>query len=173
MQGTFPASENVSSWLTQYQAPTPRVELGKILLAQNLANSLIDISDGLLQDAGHIAEQSQKTLLIDLDQLPLAPGLPMSRFSSLDAASAGDDYELLFSAPSERRKALELLSGKDLFPKLSRIGSVQTKEQHCPIRISEVDQTGRRTYRPLSEVAAKSGFQHFQSEKAVDHDEER
>jgi thiamine-monophosphate kinase len=63
---------------------------------------MIDVSDGLATDAGHIARASGVTLELSLAALPLAPGVAPEF-----AATAGDDYELLFTIRPERRAAAE------------------------------------------------------------------
>jgi len=68
-----------------------RVEEGKRLA--HVATAMLDISDGLARDAGHIAERSGVHLAIELERVPLAPG------AELDDAGFGEDYELLATTP--------------------------------------------------------------------------
>ncbi len=78
--------------LARYLHPVPRIAEGQALAP--LATAMMDISDGLLIDAQRLAAASGIALTVDLDAIPLAlPG------PALDAASAGDDYELLFTLP--------------------------------------------------------------------------
>jgi thiamine-monophosphate kinase len=68
--------------------PVPdRVEVGKRLAA--VATAMLDLSDGLGRDAGHIAERSGVRLAIELERVPLAPG------AELGDVGFGEDYELL------------------------------------------------------------------------------
>lgn len=86
--------------------PVPRLAAGRTL-AQNGATAMIDISDGLGADAGHLARQSQIALRIDAGSLPLAEGVEaIAAAAGLGpielAASGGEDYELLATLPPER-----------------------------------------------------------------------
>jgi thiamine-monophosphate kinase len=75
---------------------TPRVRQA-IALARKLGpnlHAMIDISDGLGRDASHIAEMSRVRIEIDAERIPKHE----SRIAWRDAASRGEDYELLFTA---------------------------------------------------------------------------
>ena len=75
----------------QLLRPPLRVEEGR-RLAQ-VAHAMLDISDGLGPDAGHIAERSGCRVVIDLDRVPLAPG------ATIEDLEFGEDYELLAATP--------------------------------------------------------------------------
>lgn len=85
----------------KYDLPEPRVDMGKDILS--FATSCIDISDGLLSEAQHLAKNSGVTVTIFADDVPISreaqalfrdkPGMKKDIFT------AGDDYELLFTIP--------------------------------------------------------------------------
>ncbi|OLF36779.1 thiamine-phosphate kinase [Psychrobacter sp. Cmf 22.2] len=81
--------------------PTPRITLGAAL-TQIGATAMIDISDGLYQDLGHICEQSAVGMRIDLEQLPTSQPLASVDLSErlLCQLAGGDDYELAFTLPA-------------------------------------------------------------------------
>lgn len=86
----------VKAWLE----PEARISAGLALAP--IATSAIDVSDGLLQDAGHIAEASNVRAVIELDRVPLAENAEeLAAAFGLDArthaVAAGDDYELVFT----------------------------------------------------------------------------
>jgi thiamine-monophosphate kinase len=103
----------------RYRRPQPRLAAGAALAP--LAHAMMDISDGLLIDAGRMAEASGLAVTIDLGLIPLSDALVAAtgedRAARLDAATAGDDYELLFAAPATF--APSLLAGD---PPLTRVG---------------------------------------------------
>ena len=107
----------------RYRAPRPRIEAG--LRLAPLVNAMMDVSDGLLIDAARMGHASGLGVTIELDAVPLSEAfiaaLGDGREARLRAATAGDDYELLFVAPAEA--AAEILRiGEELGLPLSRIG---------------------------------------------------
>jgi thiamine-monophosphate kinase len=87
--------------LERYRRPVPRLVAGRAIAP--LVHAMADVSDGLLIDAGRIAAASGLAVAIDLDAVPLSADLRNvagdDRPARLAAATAGDDYELLFAAP--------------------------------------------------------------------------
>lgn len=104
--------------------PVARVELGRKLI--DLAHSVIDISDGLVADLGHIIECSNVAATININEVAcsriLKKYLPLPIAVSCLLAG-GDDYELCFTASGEKQKEIEELSPKLAIP-LTRIGKI-------------------------------------------------
>lgn len=87
--------------LERYNRPRARIELGLQLLGT--ATSAIDISDGLLADAGHIAAAGGVGIRLEPDLLPISAALASHRNREAIlkwALSGGDDYELCFTLPA-------------------------------------------------------------------------
>lgn len=126
--------------------PTPRCELGQSL--RGLASSMIDISDGLAQDLGHILKASGVGATLYLDQLPLDPALqvlaPEQRWQY--ALAGGDDYELCFTLSKDNYQRLCQLNPTTPF---TIIGSIQAE---FGLRL---EYQGQPQSLPLS------GYQHF------------
>jgi thiamine-monophosphate kinase len=104
MDGHWPGhGQHREYLLSRFYRPTARIELGQSL--RQLATSAIDISDGLLADAGHICEQSKVGIKLDSSKLPLSPALasvPDQEQGKTWALAGGDDYELLFTVPADK-----------------------------------------------------------------------
>ena len=107
----------------RYRTPTPRLDAGQKLAP--LVSAMMDVSDGLLIDAARMAEASGSAVSIDLADVPLSEALRSAcgtgQAARLAAATAGDDYELLFAAAPEQAPALLALS-KALGLPFTRIG---------------------------------------------------
>lgn len=81
---------------------TPRCREGRWLARHRFAHAMIDVSDGLLLDAARLADASDVSVQIDPTAVPLRnPSLPIER-----ALGDGEDYELLFAVPDDRKENL-------------------------------------------------------------------
>ncbi|MEZ5503908.1 MAG: thiamine-phosphate kinase [Halioglobus sp.] len=117
LQGQWrPAPAHARFLLARFNRPADRIDLGRHLLGR--ATAAIDVSDGLLADAGHIAAASGVRISLDSDLLPLSPALSShgNRETTLQwALTGGDDYELCFCLPP----------GEPAPPGCTRIGWVE------------------------------------------------
>lgn len=109
--------------------PRARCELGQELGLRRLATAMLDLSDGLMGDLGHLLRASGCGARIELEKLPLSGSFRRALKSDpslLDLAiGAGEDYELLFTARSADRQRLEELAIELKLP-LLRIGCITT-----------------------------------------------
>ena len=116
----------VAEILPRLHRPTPRVALGQLL--HGMASAVIDISDGLLADLGHILKASGVGARLELEALPVSAAVQSITATgdwSLPLA-AGDDYELCFTVAPEREAELqEKLAGLDVT--VTRIGQIEAE----------------------------------------------
>ncbi len=115
--------------IKSYRVPNPRVKLGVTLLQDEISITALDVSDGLMADAGHIAKESGLQGRIFADAVPLSPAFKALYQSTPEeglktAVTGGDDYELLFTAPPSERATIENLSLQLALP-ITRIGITQ------------------------------------------------
>ena len=131
-----------STYIARYRVPEPRTKLGPRL--RGLATAALDVSDGLIADLAHIADQSQVHIAIDAARIPRG-----STLSPAEAAVAGDDYEIAFTAPRAKR-AKVLAAAKAARTPVTEIGFVMPGRG-----IALLDPGGK----PVA--LKKSGWRHF------------
>lgn len=145
-------SGQFSDLADRYRLPVPRVALGPRLAG--VASAALDVSDGLLQDAGHLASRSGCRITIDAPTVPLSPSVAALVSDDPDlfaqVLQGGDDYELLFTAPAEAAGTVEAV-GRDAGISVTRIGRVQSGTG-----VEVLDRNGD----PLDGLAAR-GWRHF------------
>lgn len=160
----LPSATLTKAALRAFHRPQPPIALGQQLIG--IASSMIDVSDGLLQDARHLAEQSQVAISINLPKLTqhwnrswlqaiqtIAPPL----WQKIQC-SGGDDYQLLFSAPAHATRRL-LSRAKGLKIPVTHIGEVIARHQKGQILI--VNENGEN----LQGKGLLKGYQHFGADR--------
>ncbi len=115
--------------LRAHLEPRPQVELGRLLAREGMARAMIDVSDGLLQDLGHICRESGAGADIDSSLLPLSGALSRAAESAgadpLEwALRGGEDYVLLFCVPPELEQPARTASRDELGIELHTIGEI-------------------------------------------------
>jgi len=133
--------------------PQPRVAAGVALAEAGLASAMIDVSDGVLADLGHICELSGTGARLDLGGLPLSPEYRAACGADpfALALSGGEDYELLFCSPRDRRAEVEALFQQIGLP-VSLLGEITAGNQ------VELFTPAGNPY-----TLARRGFDHFGS----------
>jgi thiamine-monophosphate kinase len=125
LEGRLAGSGANRAWLVgRFLRPEPRVGVGQRL--RGLASSCIDVSDGLAQDLGHLARASGVAAVVSAESLPLSRSLYAlvgEREAQRLALGGGDDYELLFTVPPQRRERLAGLTGAGM-PACHCIGEI-------------------------------------------------
>jgi thiamine-monophosphate kinase len=140
--------------LQRHQDPEARMGLGRALAEAAIPSAMIDLSDGVLSDLGHILEASGVGAQVEAASLPLSESFrqALAADSSLMdlALAGGEDYELLFTVSPEREKDLAKIEGKAGLP-LTRVGTVTSPDHGLTVK----NRYGRE-YRPQ-----RRGYNHF------------
>lgn len=123
------AKKDKSYLLSRHYKPIPRIELGQKLLENKLANAAIDISDGFLADLNHICHNSNLNAIINQSQIPIsAPAKSILEnnddITIANLISAGDDYELIFTASPTNKKQIINIS-KSINVPITQIGTLE------------------------------------------------
>ena len=125
LQDKFPLDDGYIEYcLHALHTPQPRVGLG--LALRSIANSAIDISDGLLSDLGHILKASNVGAEVHLKQLPVSVFISQhlhEKQIQQYVLAGGDDYELCFTAPVGLREKIHSV-GRELNLTLTHIGRI-------------------------------------------------
>ncbi|MBL0171818.1 MAG: thiamine-phosphate kinase [Gemmatimonadaceae bacterium] len=150
------AGQTPSPWArSRFVAPAPRLAEGAALAAAG-AHAMLDISDGLVADARHLAAASGVRVRIDASQVPTGEGIDPSA-----ALSSGEEYELLAALPPEAAKRLLAeWPGRFSVP-LTVIGAVTSTEAGGSVAVEISD--GVTDSRPNTDprVEFDSGHDHF------------
>ena len=117
----------------RYRLPRPRLALGRRLAG--IASAGMDVSDGLVQDLGHICRASGVAAEIDAADVPLSP--PARAAGMLERClTGGDDYELLLAVPPAREPALREQAAAAGIP-VTRIGRFLAGAPRVTVRAAD------------------------------------
>jgi thiamine-monophosphate kinase len=123
------ADQGLAGCVERFLRPDPRVRLGLLLGRNRVASSCVDLSDGLADGVRQMASASGVGVEIDAGQVPV-PDAARRWFERegrdpVEAAlSGGEDYELLFTVPARKRRALEAVVRLSPGAACTRIGTV-------------------------------------------------
>lgn len=138
-----------------FARPRPRIDEARCLVEHELVDALIDVSDGIAGDAGHIAAASGVRITLDVAAIPVAPAAvaALGEEAALDAAlHGGEDYELCFVTDPGAVDAAYFARKHGLL--LTRVGRVSEGEG---VWLREPDGSTRRVTR--------GGFDHWGVER--------
>lgn len=133
--------------------PVPRTGLGLALAESGLVSAMIDVSDGVLADYGHIAQRSGKGGVLYLERLPTSASFLRHAAECPDfphqlVLSGGEDYELAFTTGPENREKIESIA------------------KNCGVRVTPV---GIVTSFPGMEVRMEDGSRHIPRNPGFTH----
>jgi thiamine-monophosphate kinase len=147
------SDEAQASCIERFLRPEPRMRVGRLLARSGVVTSCIDLSDGLADAVEQVAAASRAGAIIEADAIPV-PAIAQAVLGVraggwLEAAIAGgEDYELLFTSPPRRRRALSGVLQHAQGVACTKIGRV-TRDRRLVLRRGAVDE------------ALPAGFAHF------------
>tara|TARA_B100001027_G_scaffold187011_1_gene139645 strand:- start:37 stop:996 length:960 start_codon:yes stop_codon:yes gene_type:complete len=129
-----------SYFVKKYYLPNLQLKLTKKLL--NLANSSIDLSDGLIDDLGKMINNQNLSYTLIEKKIPISNNLlkiiKMKKIKKIKLVSNGDDYQILFTASKDKSRIIAKTS-KNLRIKISKIGKICSNKKSSMI----VDEKGK------------------------------
>ena len=154
------AEKEAQDVLMAHLTPTPRLQEGRVIGGTRAATAMLDISDGLANDIGHICEMSKVGVHIDGGRLPIseatiAVAAQVGQDPLRMALFGGEDYELLFTAPIDRAQQLALAVERETGTTVTDVGEI--------VALSE----GRTLVLPNGVVVplVQEGWDHFKRAK--------
>lgn len=144
--------------LTRHFTPTPRLAEAGVIARSRQATAMIDLSDGLSSDIGHICEQSGVGVRLWAEALPIAPAARAIAAARGEppwniALAGGEDYELCFTAPPDAAASLAAAIQEQTGAPVTVVGEILPAETGRWLRLPEGDAI------PL----APRGWEHFKA----------
>jgi len=133
----YMAEERFKDLIEKHNNPTPRVTEGRLIAENHIASAMIDISDGLISDLGHICKQSGVGARIWLEKIPASEAFQKYFQEFTDRPSdlqlgGGEDYEILFTVDNKKLEALNQIKPR-FHTKVTHIGEIIGQE--CGIAV--------------------------------------
>lgn len=125
--------------LARHFTPTPRLPESAVIARRQLATAMIDISDGLSSDVGHICERSGVGVRLWAARLPLTPAARQVAGASGRPAwqlalEGGEDYELCFTAPPGAAQELAAAVERETGTPVTVVGQILANEGRWLVR---------------------------------------
>lgn len=136
----------------RFREPIARLQAGALLARERVASAMIDVSDGLLQDVGHLCRSSAVGAHIEMEELPCSRRVRAAGYAL--ALTGGEDYELVCAVPPHRLARMRELQHK-FGCQMTRIGRVMPETYGVQV----VDACGKAVR------LGTHGFDHFRAER--------
>lgn len=125
----FVAESDRELLLARHFTPTPRLPEAAVIARPGLATAMIDLSDGLSSDIGHICERSRVGVRLWAGRLPISPAARQvaaltGRAPWRLALEGGEDYELCFTAPSGAAEELAAAVSRETGTLVTVVGEI-------------------------------------------------
>ncbi len=136
------SSSNRQNLIERHLCPQPRLVEGQLLARSGYVTSMIDVSDGVIGDLGHICNAGGKGAEIEAASLSLSPALCEAALAagadSLEwALSGGEDYELMFTSSPEAVPVLKKMLLDETGTSCAQIGKITAQAGEVWVRLAD------------------------------------
>lgn len=127
-------SNELKGVLERYLTPMPRVGEGRVIARSGRVTSMIDVSDGLSSDVGHICDESGVGVRLFADRLPLSGGVCLvaevtGRAAWMLALQGGEDYELCLTVPPEAEEEVAARVEEETGTPVTCVGEILPRDE--------------------------------------------
>lgn len=143
LQPDLPVEEAVrGAVLAAHLTPTPRVREGQVIARRGQATAMIDLSDGLSSDIGHICEESRVGVRLWAERLPISPAARQvaglaGKWAWQWALGGGEDYELCFTAPPGAGQELATAVREATGTQVTQVGEILPEDAGRWLRLED------------------------------------